>query len=72
MIQMTKRELLALPVAVDLPTAGRAFGIGRSAAYDLAARGEFPVPVLRVGRQRRVTRSDLLAALNVEEQGVTA
>lgn len=69
---MTKTELLALPVAIDLTTAARAFGIGRATAYDLARRGDFPVPVQRVGRQLRVTRTDLLAALNVDEQTLGA
>lgn len=60
-------ELLSLPVVVDLPTAGRAFGIGRDLSYRLAASGEFPCPVLRIGRHLRVTRAALLAALGVPD-----
>ena len=45
--QMSQAELLALPSAVDLTTAGRAFGIGRTKAFELARAGEFPVKVLR-------------------------
>lgn len=31
-------------------------GIGKTTAYELAQRNELPVPVLRVGRQYRVSR----------------
>lgn len=62
---MTPGELRALPVAVDLQTAARAFGLGRTSAYELERRGEFPVEVFRVGRLLRVRRSDLLEALGV-------
>lgn len=60
---LTSEELRALPAAVDLVTAGRAFGIGRTKAHELVRAGEFPVPVLRLGRTYRVTRADLLRAL---------
>ena len=60
---LTPEELRALPVAVDLVTAGRAFGVGRTKAHELARAGEFPVPVLRLGNTYRVTRADLLRAL---------
>ena len=42
---MTRQELLALPVAVDLDTANRALTIGRSTGYALAKRGQYPVTV---------------------------
>jgi len=60
---MTRAELLALPVSVDLVTAARAFRIGRTTAHALARAGEFPVSVLRVGTSYRVSRADLLRAL---------
>lgn len=65
---MTKAELLALPVTVDIVTAGRAFGLGRSGAYDLAARGDFPCRVVKVGRARRVPRAELLRVLGLEDE----
>ena len=37
---LSPEEVLALPAAVDLATAGRALGIGRSTAFDLARRGD--------------------------------
>ncbi len=63
---MTVDELLALPVAVDLVTAGRAFMLGRTKAHDLARAGEFPCPVLRIGNAYRVTRVDLLRSLGID------
>lgn len=61
---LTRAELDALPLVVPLwPTAARAFGVGRSTAYSLAARGEFPVPVLRVGNQFRVSTAALRECL---------
>ena len=35
--------------AMTLPECAEALGIGRRTAYDLAARGEFPVRVIRLG-----------------------
>jgi Helix-turn-helix domain len=64
---LTQEELLALPVTVDIVTAGRAFGISRDAAYDLLRRGEFPCRTLKVGRLRRVPRAELLRVLGVVE-----
>ena len=63
---LTRAELLALPVTVDVPTAARALGLGRSTAYELARRGEFPCRVLRVGRSYRVPTADLMRVLGVE------
>lgn len=66
---LSVEELLALPVSVPLwPTAGRAFGIGRTKSHALARAGQFPVPVLRLGTSYRVRRADLLRALG-EQQG---
>jgi predicted DNA-binding transcriptional regulator AlpA len=62
---MSRAELLALPVAVDLPTAARALGLGRSTAYELARRHEFPCRVLQVGSSYRVPTAELLGVLGV-------
>ncbi len=62
---MTVEEVIALPVSVDLATAGRALGVGRTKAHDMVTAGEFPVPVLRLGRRYRVNRVDLLRILGV-------
>ena len=60
---MTRAELLALPVSVDIDTASRALGLGRSTGYELARRHEFPCQVLRVGSSYRVPTADLLRVL---------
>lgn len=64
--EMSVDELLALPVSIDLTTAAKAFGIGRTKAYELAQNGQFPCRVIRVGLKYRVPRSALLAALGVD------
>ncbi|MEV0639006.1 DNA-binding protein [Streptomyces sp. NPDC050619] len=62
---MTSKELLELPATVDLVTAGRAFGVGRTTAYTLARNGEFPCRVIRAGKAYRAVTADLLRVLNV-------
>lgn len=49
---------------VDVPTAGRLLGLGRSAAYEAARRGE--IPTLRIGRRTVVPVARLLALLGVD------
>ncbi len=63
--RMTAAELEELPVSFELVVAGRAWGMGRTKSYELARRGAFPCPVLRVGNSYRVTRSDLLRSLGL-------
>ena len=62
---MTLAELLALPVVVDIATAARALGLGRSTGYELARRGAFPCRVLRVGSSYRVPTAELIRVLGV-------
>lgn len=50
------------PVVVDLPTAARLLGIGRTSAYELVWTGQWPTPVIRAGRLIRVPTAPLLAA----------
>ncbi len=50
---------------MEIPELAKMLGIPRSTAYDLAPRDELPVPVLRLGRRRKVSRAaveELLAA----------
>ncbi|YCK39708.1 hypothetical protein ACNF49_38325 [Actinomadura sp. ATCC 39365] len=63
---LTTDEVLALPAAVDLVTAGRAYGIGRTKAHELARKGKFPVRVIRVGNAYRVPKAALLDSLGVD------
>lgn len=55
------------PRTVSVPEAGKILGISQTKAYQLAQRGQFPVRVLQLGRQRRVSISQLEAYLNGEE-----
>jgi predicted DNA-binding transcriptional regulator AlpA len=62
---LTVDDVLRLPAVVDLPTAGRALGIGRSKAYELAQQDAFPCRVIRVGRAYRVPTTELRRILGV-------
>ncbi|WP_434094524.1 integrase [Streptomyces jumonjinensis] len=68
---MTREELLALPVAVDLDTANKALTIGRSTGYALAKQDDYPVTVLRLGNAYRVVTADLHRLLGVTAGAVT-
>lgn len=57
---MTADEIGALPAVVNLPAAALALGLGRSAAYQLVRVGDWPTPVLRLGRLIRVPSAPLL------------
>ncbi|MFI0420458.1 DNA-binding protein [Spongiactinospora sp. 9N601] len=62
---MRVKDLLSLPPTIDLMTAASALGIGRTKAYELARKGEFPVHIVRVGDLYRVSTPDLLRVLDV-------
>lgn len=38
-----------MSATIDLPRYGELFGIGRSATYKAAAKGDLPTPVFRIG-----------------------
>jgi predicted DNA-binding transcriptional regulator AlpA len=63
---MSRAELLSLPAVVDVTTAARALGLGRSTAYDLARRGEFPCRILHIGSSYRVPTAELLRVLGID------
>ncbi len=62
---MNRDELSALPTVVDVPTAAQALGLGKTAAYELIRCGEWPTPVLRLGKLIRIPTAPLLALLGV-------
>ena len=71
---LTADQLRSLPVSFGIEVAGRAFGLGRTKTHEMARAGTFPVRVLRIGSQYRVTRADLFRALgesdsDLEEAG---
>ncbi|MFB9361975.1 helix-turn-helix transcriptional regulator [Actinoplanes nipponensis] len=50
-------------MATDIETAASVLGIGRTTAYTLARSGDFPTPVIRVGRRYVVAVEGLLTVL---------
>lgn len=63
MQSLTFDELYALPSVVDLMTAARALGIGRTRAYRLAHDDQFPVRIIRIGTNYHIPTADLLKVL---------
>jgi len=66
---LTLEEIADLPAVTDLVTAGRALGLGRTKAYDLARAGQFPCPVIRAGKAWLVPTAGLLALLGLPVPG---
>jgi excisionase family DNA binding protein len=64
---MTGADVSDLPPVLDLPTAAHLLGVGRSCAYELVRRGEWPTPVLRLGKLIRVPKAPLLALIGIHE-----
>jgi hypothetical protein len=62
---LTLTEVKHLPAMVDLLTAARALDLGRTKAYELARRGQFPCRVLRFGDTYRVPTAALLELLDI-------
>ncbi len=58
-------DLGKLPPTVDIVTAARILGVGRTVAYELVREGSWPTPVLHVGRKIRVPTAPLLVLLGV-------
>jgi hypothetical protein len=50
---------------MDLVTAARMLGIGRTVAYELVRKGEWLTPVLRVGHQIKVPKAPLFELLGL-------
>ena len=63
---MNTRDTASLPPVLDVPTAGRLLGLGRSAAYDLVLARLWPTPVLRLGRRLRIPTAPLLTLLGLD------
>jgi predicted DNA-binding transcriptional regulator AlpA len=62
---LSRDQLLNLPTVVNLTTAARALGIGRTKAYELAQCRQFPCRIIRVGRSYHVPTAGLLELLGV-------
>ncbi len=64
MTPVTIAQLRAVPT-VDLMTAARALGLGRTKAYGLARQQQFPCRVIRIGETYRVPTTGLLELLGL-------
>jgi excisionase family DNA binding protein len=58
------------PTTVSVEEAGALLGVSRTTAYRLAACGEFPVPVIRIGRKLRIPTALLANALGLRPDDV--
>ena len=56
---------LRATATVDLMTAARALGLGRTKAYELAKHDQFPCRVIRIGDVYRIPTPGLLELLGV-------
>jgi hypothetical protein len=61
----TPAQVRALGVTTTVPVAASILGIGRTLAYELAAAGRFPVPVIRAGGRLLVPVAPLLVLLGL-------
>jgi hypothetical protein len=64
MTSVTIAQLRAMPT-VDLMTAAAALGLGRTKAYDLARRDQFPCRCIRIGETYRIPTPGLLELLGL-------
>jgi hypothetical protein len=58
---------LRATATVDLMTAARALGLGRTKAYELAKHDQFPCRIIRIGEVYRIPTPGLLELLGVTE-----
>lgn len=62
----TPAAVRRLGMTTDVETAAHVLGIGRTLAYELVKRDQFPVRLLRLGRRVLIPVSDLMAYLGQE------
>ena len=67
----TANAIKALGSRTDVPTAGAIIaGLNRAESYKAVQRGDFPVPVIRVGRRMVVPVQPILELLGIATAGV--
>jgi hypothetical protein len=64
---LTLAQVRRLPATIDVPTAARALGIGKSTLYEAIKLGASPVKTLTVQRRVVVLTADLLPVLDGEK-----
>jgi hypothetical protein len=67
---MTSRpsETQPVPAVLDLVTAARLLGIGRTVAYQLVRQGKWPTPVIRLGSQIKVPSAPLFELVGLSTE----
>jgi predicted DNA-binding transcriptional regulator AlpA len=55
-----------VPPVIDVATAAAMLGIGKSAAYELIRTGEWPTPVLHLGKSIRIPSRPVLELIHVQ------
>ncbi|GAA4617177.1 hypothetical protein GCM10023195_76550 [Actinoallomurus liliacearum] len=63
--ELSLADIDTLPVVMDLVSAGKVLGLGRTKSYELAKKGQFPCRLIRVGKSYLVPTADLLALLGL-------
>lgn len=63
---MKAEELDRLPAVLDVATAAAVLGISRTCAYELVRSGNWPTPVLHLGRTIRIPSRPLLDLVRAE------
>jgi excisionase family DNA binding protein len=58
-------------LTMSLPEAAKVLGVHRTTAWSLYKRGEFPVPVLKVGSSLRIVTAHLEKFMEAEIPGTT-
>ncbi|MFD6948948.1 MULTISPECIES: helix-turn-helix domain-containing protein [unclassified Nocardiopsis] len=58
---------IELPDTLSFTAARIALGLGRNKAYEAARNGEFPCPVIRIGRSWRVPTAQLARTLGLKD-----
>jgi len=64
---VTVEQMRNLPPVVDVLTAAAILGIGRTAVYELIRIGQWPTPILRLGKLIRVPSAPLLDLVGVSQ-----
>ncbi|SQD93991.1 conserved hypothetical protein [Parafrankia sp. Ea1.12] len=64
----TEEDIDQLGTRTNIVTAGEILGIGRTKSYELAARDEFPVPVLRIKGRYQVPTTPLKHLLRINKE----
>lgn len=68
----TEQQIRNLGMTTNVPTASQIMGFGQVKGYELVRSGEFPVPVLTIGRKIVVPVAGLLKALGIEDTPAAA